>query len=597
MFLDRYYKPNKKSAYYFRIFRISDKSKFWLGPDYPFSGSQSTRTRKFGGAFIHHMNTDVWGWHSDYVQTLKLHLYRGKPIPAFHLAVWLYREREWPHKTTAEDIVRTVLREFKITKAEKKELFDVSFPSTLDPNSLFQDEEVAWEELRKSMGLPSAPDVPPDEGGTLSLLELRGVGPATELRFEPSERVNLITGDNGLGKTFLLECAWWALSGKWAGSIAYPRPDAKKNEPKIVFQISGETGGPKENTSHYNWEAQNWPSPRGRPTIPGLLIYARVDGAFAVWDPAKEYLTSTSITETESTGYLVFAREDVWDGLRVEGAGKTRFFSNGLINDWINWQSNPQMYPFETLKKVLRRLSPPDVSHGDLGPLEPGKPARIPWDSRLIPTIKHPYGEVPIVYASAGVRRIVSLAYLIVWAWEEHTTQSELIREDPQRRMVILVDEIEAHLHPQWQRVILPALLDVQKDLQADLQVQLLIGTHSPLVMASMEPYFETEKDKIFHLDLLREGLLYEEVRLDELDFVRHGTVDSWLMSEVFGMRHARSIEAERAIQEAKKLQTKDKVTVDEVQRMTDRLIKCLAGDDKFWPRWTYFAEKHGVEL
>lgn len=322
-------------------------------------------------------------------------------------------------------------------------------------------------------------------------------------------------------------------------------------------------------------------------------------GGFAIWDPAKDDGAPIFTMRGASQGPLVFTKEDVWDGLRVEEGGKTRFLSNGLINDWTDWQSHPEMYQFGTLKKVLRRLSPPGLELGDLGPLEPGKPVRIPGDSRWIPTIKHSYEQVPLVYASAGVRRIVAMAYLIVWAWEEHKTQSELIRKRPQRRMVVLVDEMEAHLHPQWQRVILPALLDVREDLGADLQVQFLITTQSPLVMASMEPRFDVKKDKIFHLDLVRTGLFDREVILEEPDFIPYGRVDAWLQSDIFEMRHARSLEAEQAIEDAKRLQLKDedKVTTEEVREVSERLVKYLAADDRFWPRWTFFAEKHGAEL
>ncbi|WP_413173588.1 AAA family ATPase [Anabaena azotica] len=45
---------------------------------------------------------------------------------------------------------------------------------------------------------------------------------AKNICFEPGDRLSLITGDNGLGKTFLLECSWWALTGHWAGLPAYP---------------------------------------------------------------------------------------------------------------------------------------------------------------------------------------------------------------------------------------------------------------------------------------------------------------------------------------------------------------------------------------
>jgi len=596
-FLDQYYKPAKDSVWYYRVSRAGRKHQMWVDSKYPSSASQSTRTRgDLGKAFIHQKTTGLWGWQPDYVETLRSKLQKGKAkrIPTFHLAVWLYREHDWPPQTTAEDIADKFFGEFNITENEKRELFDVSVPDSLDPGLLFHDTKVSWEELRKITGLP--PDVPREEGGTLSLLKLEGVGPVMELRFEPAERVNLITGDNGLGKTFLLECAWWALSGTWSGSSAYPY-DAQMEEPKITFQISSELGIPEEVTSSYNWESQDWSLPEGRPPIPGLLIYVRIDGAFAVWDPARDYWKSKSRIGVASPDPLFFSREEVWNGLRTEVGEETIFLSNGLINDWIDWQRSSETYPFETLRKVLRRLSPPGLAQGDLGLLEPGDPVRIPGDSRWIPTIKHSYGQVPLVYASAGVRRIVAMAYLLVWAWEEHRAQSKLIRKKPQRRMVVLVDEMEAHLHPQWQRRILPALLDVKEDLEADLQVQFLVTTHSPLVMASIEPRFDAKKDKIFHLDLVKSGLFDGKVVLEEPGFIPYGRVDSWLRSDIFEMRHPRSLEAEQTIEDAKRLQLKKEITTEKVQEVSEHLVRYLAPDDRFWPRWTFFAEKHGVEL
>jgi DNA repair ATPase RecN len=56
----------------------------------------------------------------------------------------------------------------------------------------------------------------------LESLHLKNVGPAPELRWELAKRLNLITGDNGLGKSFLLDVAWWALTRTWSGTIALP---------------------------------------------------------------------------------------------------------------------------------------------------------------------------------------------------------------------------------------------------------------------------------------------------------------------------------------------------------------------------------------
>lgn len=586
-FLERYYKPNPSSDYFYRVFRVSGKSQHWIHrAKYASSTLQTIRTRgPFAKPFDHPINTNSWGWKPDYVNTLWSNLaqnsppYKGEPVPAFHLAVWLFRERRWSPDTTALDIIDAFLNEFKVSDKERT-IFDLNVPAGLYTTPLLQRRVALWEDLREIIGSP--PDAEPEEGGTLALLEIQGVGPSRKLSFEPAERLSLVTGDNGLGKTFLLECSWWALTNQWTdkSTQASPRQDAQPNEPKITFQIAGERSNAEKVTINYDWKTQSWPSPKKRPTIPGLVVYARVDGSFAVWDPARNNLTAPERGDSYSQQFSVFTREQVWDGYGGQ--------IEGLLRDWVRWQSRPDKHPFEVFKRVLRRLSPPDM-----GLLEPGEPRRLPFDSREIPTLRHRYGEVPIIHASAGVRRIVTLAYLIVWAWNEHEIQSRLARVEPQRRMVVLVDEMEAHLHPLWQRSVLPSLLDVGEELSNDLRAQFLVATHSPLVMASVESVFDQDTDKLFHVDLSLNG----EVSFRELRFIRYGSVDAWLTSDVFDLRHARSLEAESALERAKALQHEPQPSEEEVREVSEQLIRSLASDDRFWPRWVYFAEQHGVEL
>jgi len=594
-FLETHFKPEQGSQYFYQVFKTSNPSKRWLSPTYPSSTLQSIRTRgDLARAFIHTKNTDIWGWQKNYIDILHDHLNQTRvtSIPTFHVAVWLYRERNWEADTTAQDIVATFLKEFSISHEEER-LFDSSTPQSNVLDELFQDEKISLRDLQSVIG--KAPDSTPEEGGTLRFLEIQGVGPAKNIVFQPGERLTLITGDNGLGKTFLLDCAWWALTGKWAALQAYPMTNTTKNEPTIGFQISGDSDSEKIKVS-YDWQTQSWKPPKKRPTIPGLLVYAKVDGSFAVWDPAKEYLATQELGESDLTPRpFVFTRDEVWNGHDIEVGGRRTTFINGLLQDWIQWQSRPDSSPFGTLEKVIERLSPP--SQSDLGILRPGEPVRIPYDVRPMPTIEHSYGRVPIVYTSAGVRRVITLAYLIVWAWEEHKIQSKLIRKKPQKRMVILIDELEAHLHPQWQRVILSALLDVREDLASDLQVQLMVATHSPMIMASVESKFDEKFDKLFLLDLAKNDLLSNEIELSQLPFIRRGRIDSWLTSDVFGLGQPRSIEGEQAIQAAKQLQEEDNPSSEEVQKVSDALRKYLAEDDEFWSRWLFFARQHGASL
>ncbi|WP_051424398.1 AAA family ATPase [Aphanizomenon flos-aquae] len=591
-FLENYYKPCKESEFYYRCFRFSIIQKTWIKLDryVKFILQDMSGKNLFIEALIHKIDEYSWGWKDNYIEILKSCLYKNQVISLFHLAVWIYREKEWSSETTSEDIIEHFKKDFLLNEEEIHQLFDISIPEGINRNQLFQDAVVYWEELKTVIGKP--PDILPEEGA-LTYLEIQGVGAAKKLCFEPAERLSLITGDNGLGKTFLLECAWWALTGQWANLPAYPTQIGSEDEPVITFQISGDSESDTESIS-YDWQLQRWNEIKNRSTIPGLLIYARVDGSFAVWDTAKQYLSSSSRIKNIDKKPLpfVFTKDELWNGQKDEN-GNT--FINGLLRDWIQWQSRPDKYPFNTLVKVLARLSPPE--EGDLGILKPGEPVRLPYDAREIPTIEHPYGTVPIIHASAGVQRIITMAYLIVWAYEEHKIQSKLIRREPQKRMVILVDELEAHLHPQWQRAILPALLDVRDDLASDLQVQIMVATHSPLVMASVEPRFDETVDKLFSLELVKSDLLGNEVQIEELPFIRQGVVDSWLMSDVFKLRHARSLEAEKAIEAAKVLQLSDNPNSEDVARVSNDLARYLSEDDRFWTRWVYFAEQHGVDL
>jgi predicted ATP-binding protein involved in virulence len=225
--------------------------------------------------------------------------------------------------------------------------------------------------------------------------------------------------------------------------------------------------------------------------------------------------------------------------------------------------------------------------------LVPGRLTRIsvtePVDH---PTIRMPYGqEVPLVHASAGMRRVVALAYLLVWTWQEHLHACELQGERPAREIIFLIDEVEAHLHPQWQRRIVPALLDVMEALTgaSDLSVQLLAATHSPLVLASTETLFDPKRDAIWELDLCD-----NQVELHESPWVRYGDANAWLTSSVFDMREPRSVEAEEAITAALALLRRDSQDPEEIERVDGLLRNALSDIDRFWVRWSHYRESLG---
>jgi hypothetical protein len=592
-FLREYFKPSEKSEKFYQVFKSSKPQERWLNSDYASSSLQSIRTRgDFAKPFIHERKTSLWGWKNNYVEILDQYLKKErKKIPAFYLAAWLYRERKFNSTENAQHIIELFVEKFKLSDEDKK-LFDLSVPKVTVP--LFSEEIITWEKLKTII---RPPENEPEESGVLEYLEISGVGPARELIFEPAERLNMLAGDNGLGKSFILDCAWWALTGNWAGVPAYPRDWAE--EPTITFKIAGKSKTNSKLTAGYNREIfgeDKWLLKQKRPVLPGLSIYVRVDGSFAIFDPARRESNNTSQVTAPNT--LVFTKEQIKNGFDEEVSGRKQSLINGLIHDWVTWQFSPDKTAFNRLKIVLERLSPPSI--GDLGKLKPGNPMRIAGDSRLIPTIEHPYGTIPIVHGSAGVQRIITLAYLLVWAWQEHQINSENIKKEPERKMVILIDEIESHLHPQWQRSILPALLLVGKDLSEseELSLQLIIATHSPLVTGSAAPYFDYESDELFHIDLVDTDMFGKEAKIQEVDYVNYGRVGSWLTSDIYELKQDQTmLEAEQAIEKALRLQRQENPNKEKIKEVSEDLFKYLSDLDTFIPRWIAFAAKNGVEI
>ena len=571
-FLKDHYRIDPKSRYFFRVMRKTHRAQDWSKPDYASTSLQSINTQSFRDVLIHETNGSLWGWTEDYVQRLVGKLPRGQQrVPLFHLAVWLYKHEAWNDHMTRSEIVDRMILDYRLTRDELRYIFQESVYSELSEEAAFQSTPIEWHQMLADYARP--PDVPPEKSGVLRHLETRSLGPTSNMVFNPAQRLNLITGDNGLGKTFLLDLAWWALTRDWADLRATPLNPASSIRPMIRYLVEGD-GVSRPVTAEYvggDWKVQG-----AAAVLSGLVVYARVDGSFAVWDPANYALAEAGSGHWPG---IKFTREEVWDGKPGQ--------IEGLIRDLVRWQQRPDRYPaFDTFLSVLDQIYAPD-----LGPLSLAEPVRIPHDPREIPTFKHPYGNVPIPFESAGIRRIITLAYLLVWVWEEHKIHARQLRKTEERQMVVLLDEAEAHLHPKWQRAILPGLLGVGAKLNSEMSAQWIISTHSPLVMASIEDMWDPASDGLFHIVMNSSG----EVSFLDRPYEKRGPIDSWLASDFFQLQYPGSTQRERAIQSAIALQMATDPARSKVEDATEQLRQVLGPEDPFWTRWIFFADSFGV--
>ena len=433
----------------------------------------------------------------------------------------------------------------------------------------------------------------------ISKLHLHQIGPAPDLEAEFGERLNLITGDNGLGKTFLLDACWSAFTRTGSGGAFFnPRPEASKNDPpRIDYTIIDQTGHKVEREMKHNFAHQTWRTERAT-LMSNLVIYVRVDGGFSVWDPNRNYVPYELEELDEDTGSysplqqrppaFQFSNKDVWEGLDDDAEDRKKTICNGLLRDVETWRLK-RNGAFQLLQKVLK-----GISSGDEETLSIGESVRVHDDVKDIPTIIMPYGPVPVTLAAAGMRRVLALAYMLVWAWDEHCRACESQKEETTDRVVLLFDEVEAHLHPKRQRVFLTSLLEVVQRLlfkSKPQSVQIIATTHAPLVLASVESVWNAQHDRLFDFKLV-EG---KRVCFEQVEFARQGSASNWLTSGSFDLPSDYAVAAEKAMSRADALMRQypraEQAPREEIESAHNALKGSLGGDDEYWPYWLPYYE------
>lgn len=406
------------------------------------------------------------------------------------------------------------------------------------------------------------------------------------MKLDLAPRLNLITGDNGLGKTLLLDGAWWALTRTWpltwsGKGIVPEKEDAaidwveRRRDVVVITQSTYDFDGAIWKTK------EQMQTPRADAQGGGLVVYLRVDGGISVHDPLRTgedfRLPARQVAIGKSHSFQ-FLERDIWDGLALTEGGK--LVCEGLVRDLVRWAVEPGNAEFDQIATLIEQLA------GEEQFRLTRKVERVYVDDpRDFPVVTGPAGELPVAHAPAGLRRTLGLAYLVVWAWREHKATAALKKRPSSTSLVLLIDEVESHLHPKWQRTILPSLL---RALNHEVQLQVVTTTHSPLVLASVESVFDLEQDAWFDLDLEQ-----RQAVLRKRPYVRHGEIGNWLVSDAFDLKEPRSLESEQAIAKAQAVLDTDAPSTDQLQAADQGLRAAGLPDiDPFWVRWGYFMEQ-----
>jgi hypothetical protein len=162
-----------------------------------------------------------------------------------------------------------------------------------------------------------------------------------------------------------------------------------------------------------------------------------------------------------------------------------------------------------------------------------------------------PYGWVPLRQLGYGYQTLITWVADLANRMAERYPDSPKPLEEP---AVVLVDEIDLHLHPKWQRKLMSFLTERFPN------TQFIATAHSPLVA-------QAAADANLAV-LRREG---DHVVIDnEVDNIRNWRVDQILTSDLFGLETARPLHVEEWLAERDKLLDKAKKTAAEKKRLEE---------------------------
>ncbi|MFL5354932.1 AAA family ATPase [Archangium sp.] len=197
----------------------------------------------------------------------------------------------------------------------------------------------------------------------------------------------------------------------------------------------------------------------------------------------------------------------------------------------------------ERIKKLLIDLLP-EVSDLEFAPPDERNPsARV--------EVQTPFGWVGMRSLSLGYRT------LIAWMVDLASRLFERYPDSPNplaEPAVVLVDEIDLHLHPTWQRQLIGYLTERFPN------TQFIVTAHSPLVVQSA-----TDANIVV---LKREG---DHVVIDnDVESIRGWRVDQILTSDLFGLDTARPPQIEEFLQERTELLSKPRLTRKDEARLRE---------------------------
>lgn len=200
----------------------------------------------------------------------------------------------------------------------------------------------------------------------------------------------------------------------------------------------------------------------------------------------------------------------------------------------------------EVLKAAIAALLDLDVSDIDLqGPVLPGKPGRKGGVH-----VTTPSGTMPLTQLSLGYQTMIAWTVDLTWRLFSAFPESDRPLSES---AIVLIDEIDLHLHPRWQRSLRAHLTTHFPN------VQFIATTHSPIT--AQEARMD---DGVVAVVRWRD----DESEISVPDGSVPMRIEELLTSEFFGFKTTTDVRTEDLLRERRDLLLKDQPSEEEIGRL-----------------------------
>lgn len=399
------------------------------------------------------------------------------------------------------------------------------------------------EEKRRTTATDITRGVTPDTGRLKRVL-LENIGTFDTLEIDLEARWNILLGDNGVGKSTILKAIALGICGKEAESYAHRLIKAGRNEGKIIL----ETDRNKYVTTLYR--------KNGKAEIKTVGRLLEVEGWLTMgFPPLRTVSWATFKGPQLDEGKLRPAYSDILPMLSGEPDPRMDKLKQWLVNlDYLAKSEKLEKQGEERYGKLLKEF------FQVVNRLTRGVELRfkgVDLKSRQVTVITDD-GEVPIEAVSQGMISLIGwIGILMQRLYEvyEHTP-------DPMNQFaLVLIDEIDAHMHPQWQQTLVPDLEEVFPN------IQFIATTHSPLIVGSRSP------NEVFTLQRTPE--IPNQVSVKKLDTSFRGwRADQILTGPLFNLPSTREPDTQWLLERYSRLAARDKLSPAEKKELREAAEK-----------------------